>query len=113
MPAEDWPCFHWRPSTARTFRPFPPSMRQTPTTLSSAAGSAPTVSLAKSSFNVSAAATTAAKPKTAMIAADAYDISLPERMTLLLGRLLDEDRIDARRPAHEQPGQPDQQWQDA
>src|ERR1051325_2395365 len=113
MPTEDWPCVHWRPSTARTFRAFSFSPRQTPTPPSSAAGSPPSESLAKSSFNVSAAAPTAAKPRAATIAPNAYDSRLAERMALLLGRLLDEDRIDARRPAHDEPGERDQQRQPA
>src|ERR1051326_2039788 len=103
MPTEDWPCFHWRPSTARTFRPFSLSTRQTPTTLSSAAGSPPSESLAKSSFKGSAADTTAAKPTAATIATHARDSTLLDRMAFLLGRLSNETRIDARRPAHQPP----------
>src|SRR5262245_17641067 len=111
MPAEDWPSFHWRPSTASTLRPFSFSMRQMPTTLTSAVGSAPTVSLAKSSFSVSAAAATAASPIAATVAADAHDRDLLNRMALLLGGSCDEDRINARRPARPEPGQRDRERQ--
>src|SRR5215468_9280855 len=54
MPAAVWPSFHCRPSTATTFLPSSASIRQTPTTLTNEVGSAPTVSLAKSSLSGSA-----------------------------------------------------------
>src|SRR5262249_56158261 len=94
---------------ASTLRPFSFSMRQMPTTLTSAVGSAPTVSLTKSSFSVSAAAATAASPIAATVAADAHDRDLLNRMALLLGGSCDEDRIDARRPARREPGQRDRE----
>src|SRR5690348_12425556 len=107
MPADDWPSFHWRPSTASTLRPFSLSTRQMPTTPTSAMGSAPTVSLAKSSFTVSAAAATAAIPNVATIAADAHERCLFCMALLLGGGLLDESGIDARRPAHGEPSERD------
>src|SRR5262249_8689951 len=107
----DWPSFHWRPSTASTFRPFSLSMRQMPTTLTSAVGSAPTVSLAKSSFKASAAATAAANPRPATIAAEAHDRTLVNRMAVLLGGLPDEGVIDPRRPPHGVPSDHDRERQ--
>src|SRR5215470_18527541 len=56
MPAEAWPSFHCRPSTARTLLSPSASTRHTPTTLTNELASPPTVSFEKSSFNGSAAA---------------------------------------------------------
>src|SRR5262245_50082344 len=57
MPAEAWPSFHCRPSTASTLLSPSASIRQTPTTFTNEPESAPTLSFEKSSFNGSAAAT--------------------------------------------------------
>src|SRR5690242_20611143 len=111
MPAEDCPSFHWRPSTASTLRPFSLSMRQMPTTLTSAAGSAPTVSLAKSSLTASAATATAANPMPATIAAVAYDRMLMGCMAFLLRGLLHQHGIDAGRTARREPGEHDRERQ--
>src|SRR5262249_7588822 len=56
MPADDWPSFHCRPSTASTVLPASASTRQIPTTGTSDFGSAPAVSLDRSTLNGAAIA---------------------------------------------------------
>src|SRR5262245_66065157 len=67
MPAEAWPSFHCRPSTASTLFSPSASIRQTPTTFTNEVGSAPTVSFEKSSLSGSAA--TPQPRQAAMVAA--------------------------------------------
>src|ERR1700730_12990506 len=68
MPAEDCPSFHWRPSTASSFLLPSFSMRQTPTTGTSDFGSAPAVSLVRSTLTGAAnAGNSTAKTLTATI----------------------------------------------
>src|SRR5258708_38719545 len=55
MPAEDWPSFHCRPSTASTVLPASVSIRQMPTTGTSDLGSAPAVSPERSTLETGAA----------------------------------------------------------
>src|SRR5690348_900164 len=113
MPADDWPSFHCRPSTARTGLPFSFSMRQIPTTLTREVGSAPTVSFAKSSFTGSAAAANVASPTPNASATARHVRSLSIAMAVLLRLLQDEYGIDARRPAHQKPAHEDQERQRA
>src|SRR5215470_19178433 len=56
MPTEDWPSFHCRPSTASTVLPASVSTRQIPTTGTSDLGSAPVVSLERSTLKGAAIA---------------------------------------------------------
>src|SRR5712671_3600434 len=80
-----------------------------PTTLTSEVGSAPTVSVEKSIFKGSAAAADAASPTTATMIARRPSLMF---MGILLV-LLDELRIDPRRPARAPPGEADRQRQSA
>src|SRR5437016_1526213 len=110
MPAADSPCFHWRPSTARTFFCPSCSIRQTPTTLKKDFGSAPTVSFAKSILVGCCAAagnTKVENPKTEM----------PMVPTILLMFMTDLrlcwTAIDVRGAAAPPPEETDQQWKPA
>src|SRR3977135_4756134 len=76
-----------------------------PTTLTSEVGSAPPVSFEKSIFKGSAAAADAASPTTATMIARRPSLIF---MGILLV-LLDELRIDPRRPARPPPGEADHQ----
>src|SRR5215216_2824530 len=72
MPAEDWPSFHCRPSTARTFLPFSVSTRHTPTTLNNDFDSAPAASAEKSILIGCGAA--AARPSAPSVNAQAANV---------------------------------------
>src|SRR5260370_20596162 len=106
MPAEDWPSFHWRPSTASTLLLPSLSMRQMPTTLTSVLGSAPTVSLEKSIFKVSAAVADAASPMPAPIRPGKKLLNriLPPLPLLVEGGVVARRAAGGDRPNHHQPG---------
>src|SRR5262249_10790531 len=107
MPAEDSPRFHCRPSTASTFLPFADSTRQTPTTETSALGSPPAASLAKSTLSDCAA--TAGSARASASAAMTNALVLSRCMT----NLLYQQAAERRRAAAPGPCESDEQREHA
>src|SRR5499426_996690 len=95
MPAEAWPSFHCRPSTASTLLSPSASIPQTPTTFTNAVGSAPTVSFEKSSFSDSPAA---AHVRQAANATPASDTALVLFLTLMVFLLLRQTAVECGEP---------------
>src|ERR1700680_3009106 len=101
MPADDFPSFHWRPTTGQTFLCASVSIRQTPTTLRNDLGSAPTVSSEKSTLLACCAA--ANDTRTADPIAVAATIVLALRMNLMTDLRFDRWIVDAWRTAAPPP----------
>src|SRR5260370_29693248 len=110
MPTEDWPSFHWRPSTTRTFFPLSSSTRQKPTTDTNDFGSAPAVSPERSTVVGWAArpgGVSAAMPNATMVAAFMLLLMLMD------GLLYKSRERNRRRAAASPPGERNQRRQPA
>src|SRR5215470_13737156 len=113
MPAEAWPSFHCRPSTARTLLSPSASIRQTPTTFTNELASAPTVSFEKSSLSGSAAAAHTTKAVNAAPASESVLMIAIVLMVMTLSSLVSSGQRDARGAAAPPPRERDQERQRA